>query len=113
MPVLDIGGRAVGDAHPTYFIAEIAASHDGDLGRALELIHLAAEAGADAAKFQHFRAEHIVSRAGFESGPHWLTSKRGRKQCSTSIERPLFPGNGPSNSRRRAMKLAFIFFLAV
>lgn len=69
MPVLDIGGRAVGDAHPTYFIAEIAASHDGDLGRALELIHLAAEAGADAAKFQHFRAEHIVSRAGFESGP--------------------------------------------
>lgn len=69
MPTLEIGGRVVGDANPTYFIADIAANHDGDLERAVALIHLAARAGADAAKFQHFRAEHIVSREGFESGP--------------------------------------------
>src|SRR5215208_6701995 len=65
MPTLEIGGRVVGDGNPTYFIADIAANHDGDLERAKELIHLAADAGADAAKFQNFRAEHIVSDRGF------------------------------------------------
>jgi N-acetylneuraminate synthase len=62
-----IGSRLVGDTHPTYFIADISANHDGDLGRAKALIHLAAEAGADAAKFQNFRAAHIVSDYGFKS----------------------------------------------
>ena len=61
-----IGSRQVGDAHPTYFIADISANHDGDLGRAKALIHLAAQAGADAAKFQNFRAAHIVSDVGFK-----------------------------------------------
>jgi N-acetylneuraminate synthase len=60
-----IGDRVVGPDAPTYFIADIAANHDGDLDRALRLITLAHEAGADAAKFQHFRAEHIVSDRGF------------------------------------------------
>ena len=52
---------------PTYFIADIAANHDGDIQRAISLIHLAAEAGADAAKFQHFKADTIVSDRGFQS----------------------------------------------
>ena len=51
---------------PTYFIADIAANHDGSLERALQLVKLAADAGADAAKFQNFRAETIVSRRGFK-----------------------------------------------
>ncbi len=50
---------------PTYFIADIAANHDGDLARALELIELAASSGANAAKFQNFKAETIVSKRGF------------------------------------------------
>jgi N-acetylneuraminate synthase len=60
-----IGTRDVGENQPTYFIADIAANHDGVLDKALELITLAADAGADAAKFQHFRADHIVSDKGF------------------------------------------------
>lgn len=62
-----IGERWVGSDDPVYFIADIAANHDGSLDRAVELIHLAARAGADAAKFQHFRAAKIVSREGFNS----------------------------------------------
>ena len=62
---IEIEGKAIGDGHPTYFIADIAANHDGDLERAKDLIYLAAEAGADAAKFQHFLAETIVSDFGF------------------------------------------------
>ncbi len=60
-----IGNRVIGEQHPTYFVADIAASHDGDLSRAVDLIGLAAEAGADAAKFQNFTAPKIVSDRGF------------------------------------------------
>jgi sialic acid synthase SpsE len=62
---LEIGSKQVGHDAPTYFIADIAANHDGDLKRAIALIELAAEAGADAAKFQHFQAATIVSDRGF------------------------------------------------
>ena len=65
--VLRIDDKQIGDGHPTYFIADIAANHDGDLRRATDLIYLAAEAGADAAKFQHFQASTIVSDKGFRS----------------------------------------------
>jgi sialic acid synthase SpsE len=49
----------------TYFIADIAANHDHSLKRATELIKQAADAGANAAKFQNFKAETIVSNKGF------------------------------------------------
>ena len=49
-----------------YFIADIAANHDGSLRRAKKLIRLCAKAGANAAKFQHFKAETIVSDFGFK-----------------------------------------------
>jgi sialic acid synthase SpsE len=67
MREIQIGNRKVGADHPTYFIADISANHDGDLTRAKRLIRLAAEAGADAAKFQNFRAPKIVSDYGFRS----------------------------------------------
>ena len=62
---LQIASTKIGPGHSTYFIADIAANHDGDLSKAKDLIYLAAEAGADAAKFQHFQAETIVSDKGF------------------------------------------------
>ena len=66
-----IGRHQVGLDYPTYFVADIAANHDGSLDRAKELIHLAAEAGANAAKFQNFRAPTIVSDYGFRQlGSH-------------------------------------------
>jgi sialic acid synthase SpsE len=67
MKEIYIENKLIGINHPTYFIADIAANHDGDLERAKNLIHLCAEAGADAAKFQHFTAKTIVSNQGFKS----------------------------------------------
>ncbi len=64
---IKIGSHTIGTNHPTYFIADIAANHDGDLERALMLIQMAKEAGADAAKFQNFRAPNIVSDYGFRN----------------------------------------------
>lgn len=64
---IKIGNRIISNESKPYFIADIAANHDGDLDRAFHLIELAKEAGADAAKFQNFKAETIVSKYGFES----------------------------------------------
>ena len=64
---IKINQRRIGEGFPLYFIADIAANHDGDLGRAFKLIELAKKAGADAAKFQNFQADKIVSRHGFEA----------------------------------------------
>jgi len=66
-PEIKIANTLIGLNHPTYFIADIAANHDGDLDRAIQLIRLAKEAGADAAKFQNFRAPKIVSDYGFKA----------------------------------------------
>ncbi|MAO34192.1 MAG: N-acetylneuraminate synthase [Flavobacteriales bacterium] len=67
MKVIEIEGKKIGENYPTYFIADVAANHDGDLERAKDLIYLCAEAGADAAKFQHFTADTIVSDHGFKA----------------------------------------------
>ncbi len=64
---MKIGNREITDLGKPYFIADIAANHDGDLERAFQLIELAKEAGADAAKFQNFKARTIVSKAGFDN----------------------------------------------
>jgi len=64
---IKIGKHTIGPDQPTYFIADVAANHDGDLERARLLIRLAKEGGADAAKFQNFRAPNIVSDYGFKS----------------------------------------------
>jgi sialic acid synthase SpsE len=64
---IKIGSHKIGENHATYFIADIAANHDGSLERAKYLIRLAKQAGADAAKFQNFSAAKIVSDYGFRS----------------------------------------------
>jgi N-acetylneuraminate synthase len=65
VPTLKIGTLEIGETPRTYFIADISANHDGHLERAKALIRMCAEAGANAAKFQNFRAPKIVSERGF------------------------------------------------
>ena len=43
-------------------IAEAGVNHDGDLEKAIKLIDVAAEAGADFVKFQTFKSENLVSK---------------------------------------------------
>jgi sialic acid synthase SpsE len=66
MSPLKLGNKII-DKNSLYFIADIGANHDGSLNRAIDLIHMCKEAGADAAKFQNFQVDKIVSRKGFES----------------------------------------------
>jgi|SRR5215469_7735233 len=92
MPSFKIGERTIGDGYPVYFIADIAANHDGSLARAKQIIHLAADAGADAAKFQHFRASKIVSDFGFrELGAQQSHQAKWRKSVFQVYDEASLP----------------------
>ncbi len=55
-----IGNRVLGEDAPTYMVAEMSANHNQDYHRALEIVHAAAEAGADALKLQTYTADTIT-----------------------------------------------------
>ena len=55
-----IGNRTVGDGSPTFIVAELSGNHNQDYNRALELVHAAKEAGADAVKLQTYTADTIT-----------------------------------------------------
>lgn len=56
-----VGNRQIGAGHPAFITAEIGINHDGDPAAARRMIQAAAQAGADAVKFQAFRADAFVS----------------------------------------------------
>lgn len=58
---VSISGHLIGPGCPCFIIAEAGVNHNGDLALARWLVDVAAEAGADAVKFQTFRAERLVS----------------------------------------------------
>ena len=57
-----IAGRTIGSGAPCFVVAEAGVNHNGDLSLAFALVEAAATAGADAVKFQTFRADAVASR---------------------------------------------------
>ena len=92
---MKIGNKKIAIDKPTLFIADIAANHDGNINKAIDLIHSCAAAGADVAKFQHFSAETIVSDKGFKDlkkkNP---INQNGARVYSKHIKMPLFHLDG-------------------
>ena len=56
-----IADKLVGEGEPTFIIAEVGSNHDGKLEQAKKLIDIAADAGADAVKFQAFKADKLFN----------------------------------------------------
>lgn len=59
----DLGNRRIGGRAACFVIAEAGVNHDGDMSVAIDLIHAAADAGADAVKFQTFTAAALATRS--------------------------------------------------
>jgi N-acetylneuraminate synthase/N,N'-diacetyllegionaminate synthase len=73
MTQINIHGKMIGHGHPTYTVAEIGFNHEGDMNLAVKMIEAAAKAGADAVKFQTYRASNLV----LESVEHFNIIKHG------------------------------------
>lgn len=68
---LTIAGRKIGQGQPPFVIAELSGNHNGDIGRAKQLMRAAKDAGADAVKLQTYTADTItISHDGPE---FWIT----------------------------------------
>lgn len=61
MKKIKIGNRLIGEGEPCFIIVEAGSNHDGKLEIARRLIKAAKDAGADAIKFQTFKAEKLAS----------------------------------------------------
>jgi N-acetylneuraminate synthase len=67
MSVIKIGDRLIGTGFPPYIIAEIGVNHNGILALALKLIDIAADAGADAVKFQKRKLDKLYGKKYLEN----------------------------------------------
>lgn len=81
-----IGGRPVGDGHPCFVIAEAGSNHNGSLDQARRLIDVAAEAAADAVKFQLFRARTLYARGAGQTA--YLKLPRSIYEIIGELEMP-------------------------
>jgi len=61
MQAIDVGNRRIGPGHPCFIVAEAGVNHNGELAMARQLIDVAVQTGADAIKFQTFKAERVVT----------------------------------------------------
>jgi N-acetylneuraminate synthase len=97
MTNIKLGQREVRPFGRPYIIAEIGVNHEGSMETALRLIELAKEGGADAAKFQTYKAEKLAAKVS----PSYWDLKSG----PTASQRELFRKYdqfGPEEYRRLA-----------
>ena len=65
--MVKIADRLIGKGRPCFIIGEAGVNHNGDVNLAKKLIDAAKEAGADAIKFQTFKAEELVTRGAVKA----------------------------------------------
>lgn len=99
--------KPVGEASPCLIIAEAGSNHDGSYEQAVALVEAAAQAGADAVKFQTFRAEEIYPR---ETAPVPYLEKVGvTKRLAEIIAEMEMPYEWFEGLRERCAQLGLLF----
>jgi len=64
--IITIGDKAIGPDCPAFIVAEAGVAHFGSLEKALKLVDMAVDAGADAVKFQTYKTEKFINPAATE-----------------------------------------------
>ncbi|MFH1058079.1 MAG: N-acetylneuraminate synthase [Pseudomonadota bacterium] len=106
---LNIAGRLVGPGQPCLVIAEAGVNHNGRLDLALALVDAAAAAGAEAVKFQTFRAEEVASPLAPKAAYQAETTGQGQSQLAMLKALELAPADyGAIRDRCRARGLIFL-----
>ena len=80
MNMFDVAGRLIGQNQSCFLIAEAGVNHNGDLDLAHQLVDVAIQAGADAIKFQTFRAERLVTADAPKATYQLATTNAGESQ---------------------------------
>ena len=73
MKEFSIGNKKIGEKNPVFIIAEAGSNHNRNMNQAKKLIEVAAEAEADAVKFQTYSAETLYSKK--TPNPNYLEGK--------------------------------------
>lgn len=76
MKPVKINGASVGPGHPPYIIAEIGSNHNGDMGLCRRLIDAAADAGADAVKFQSWSDTSLIAEEEYARNTEYSDKKK-------------------------------------
>lgn len=83
---VSIGPRLVGDRQPVLIVAEAGVNHDGVLEKALQLVDVAAQTGADVVKFQMFRAAELVTAGAQTASYQKVTGARSQRELLARLE---------------------------
>jgi sialic acid synthase SpsE len=105
---IKIGKKFIGTGHPCYIVAEIGSNFNGNLSLAKKLIKLAKKCGADAAKFQVFTTENLISRKGFEQKNAF--QKKWKKSVWDVYQDAEFPRDWHTELNSYSKKLGIDFF---
>ena len=109
--IIKIDNCKISKNSKTYFIADIAANHDGNLERAKKLIELAKQAGANAVKFQHHDVTKYVSDYGFKNlGGKFSHQSSWKKSIFEVYKDAEVPLNWTQELREHCKKLQITFF---
>ena len=87
MRTVEIAGRKIGHGFPCFIIAEAGVNHNGDLSLARQLVDLAAQSGADAVKFQTFKADKVI--AAHAPKAHYQLQTTGADESQLEMVRKL------------------------
>ena len=86
---INLGEKKIGDGHRVFFVAEAGVNHNGSLEMAMKLIDVAVESGADAVKFQTFRANEVNTKNAPKASYHVETTGTDEKETWHNLLKKL------------------------